>query len=357
MCKENNNVVSVNYQKLQETDCKQSNMSSSNQLKRHRRCLKKVMKAVFRRKKQLHHKHHPEPTVITKPPLKSSSSNRSLSMPDEIQVMIDSAMSVYSAVSGASALPEPKGRSMMCSMLPELTTDTESDASFFTQKSPILKCLDSINDAQAPPRSVRPRRYRNFKPPYLTKTKYFKDVVKLSFKSMDPSKTGVVDKKDFYAGLLLIHLTLSKYAGIAACEPSSCDCVYSVFDDLDVDCLGTLDICQYQVAMAILSSQILKRVAIHWSIMMLLVVPVILQYLTIGLMYMITIMPSFHFIWHVLESCIVRSETEIYNLVTGKTSRSYTMTLVLGTSGCFYVKKRPQLRRSLKLMSDNSKFY
>eukprot|EP00555_Chaetoceros_dichaeta_P006196 CAMPEP_0198252544 /NCGR_PEP_ID=MMETSP1447-20131203/3038_1 /TAXON_ID=420782 /ORGANISM="Chaetoceros dichaeta, Strain CCMP1751" /LENGTH=287 /DNA_ID=CAMNT_0043937841 /DNA_START=100 /DNA_END=963 /DNA_ORIENTATION=+ len=283
--------------KLQKDMSKQSNIASATHSKRRRRSFKKVIKVVFKRKKQL--MLQAQPTVVTKPS-SSSASIRSLSMPNEIQVLVDSAMSVYSAVSGASELPEPIGRSIMCSMLPELTMDTESDASIFTQKTPTPACLTPIEENHATPLSIRPPRRDSLKHPYLTKTKYFNDLVKRSFDNMDPKKTGFVDKKDLYSGLLLIHLNLAKFAGIAACKPANCEYVYSVFDDLDGDCLGALDRCQYQNAMAILSSQILQRAAIQWSIMILFVVPVMLQYLRMGLMYVMTILPLFHIVKNVV---------------------------------------------------------
>jgi len=288
------------YQKLGDDMLKQSKMAPrklNNDMckhsKRQRRSIKKIIKIVFKRKKQL--MPQAQPTVVFKP-LSSSASTRSLSMPNEIQVLVDSAMSVYSAVSGASELPEPIGRSMMCSMLPALTMDTESDASIFTQKTPTPACLTPIEENQATPLSIRPPRRDSLKHPYLTKTKYFNDLVQWSFDNMDPKKTGYVDKKDLYSGLLLIHLNLGKFAGIAACKPANSEYVYSVFDDLDVDCLGTLDRCQYQNAMDILSSQILRRVALQWSIMILIVGAVMLQYLSMGLTYIMTILPLFHIV-------------------------------------------------------------
>jgi len=262
--------------------------------KPHRRCTKKIMRAVFKRKKQL--TLHAQPIVVTNPStsalplplqsqLRSSALRRSLNMPNEIQFLVDSAVSVYSVVSGASELPQPRGRSLMTSMMIlELTPDTESDASICTPRTPISKCLIPIDDRQATSRSTRSQRRNSFKHTYLTETKYFKNLTEWSFLNMDLNKTGFVDKKDLYSGLLLIHLTLTKYAGIAACKPATCEHVFSVFDDLDVDCLGTLDKRQYQTAMAILSSQILQRVAIQWSTIILLVVPIILQYLTTGVM-------------------------------------------------------------------------
>lgn len=170
---------------------------------------------------------------------------------------------------------------MMTSILPDLSTDTESDASFFTHKTPIPKCLTPSDERHPLPPSPMarrsPPRRNSVKSSYFTQTKYFKELVEESFESVDPNKTGFVDKKEVYAGLLLIHLNLSKYAGIAACKPATCERVYSVFDEVDVDCVGTLTRTQFNEAISILSLQILQRVAIQWSVMSLIVVPIILR--------------------------------------------------------------------------------
>jgi len=226
----------------------------------------------------------------------SSSSTRSMSMPHEIQFLVNSAMSVYSAVSGASELPEPRGRSMMASMLPDLSTDTESEASFFTHRSPLSKCLNPVKESQSLPRSPPPPCTNNILYPHLTKTKYFKELVEECFRNLDTNKNGFVDKKELYSGLLLIHLSLSKYAVIAACQPPNCEHVYSVFEEVDVDCTGILNEYQFKEAIAVLSSQILLRVTIQWSIMILIAIPLMLHYLSYKFLYIMKSMDLFQFI-------------------------------------------------------------
>jgi len=51
----------------------------------------------------------------------------------------------------------------------------------------------------------------------LTRSKPFKTLVDKVFKACDTSKTGDVSKNELYVGLLLIHITLARYAGPAAC--------------------------------------------------------------------------------------------------------------------------------------------
>jgi hypothetical protein len=51
----------------------------------------------------------------------------------------------------------------------------------------------------------------------LTRSKGFKLLVKKTFAVCDNDKTGEVGKAELYAGLLLVHLKLAKFAGPAAC--------------------------------------------------------------------------------------------------------------------------------------------
>jgi len=340
---------------------KETKMSVSTRIKL-QSPVKKVFKAVFRRRKHMRLKKS-RPIVVDSPSTSSSSSTkRSMSLPHEIQILVDSAMSVYSAVSGSSGLPEPRGRSMMTSILPELSTDTESDASFFTHKTPIPKCLtpsDERHSSPPPPMVHRLSSRRTIvKSSYFTRTRYFKELVEESYENVDPNKTGFIDKKELYAGILLIHLNLSKYAGIAACKPATCERVFSVFDDVDVDRAGTLTKTQFNEAISILSLQILQRVAIQWSVMILIVVPIILQsmhllqfiqypaqILIAGLEVIIPIVAR------LVSEVVLVVRTVVYDFVnvitlfaTNLPSIMYLLLIV--TSGCLLVN-RPHLKKRI----------
>lgn len=54
----------------------------------------------------------------------------------------------------------------------------------------------------------------------LTESKPFKLMVESTFKAMDGSGNGQVNKDELYAGLLMLHLKLAKFAGAAACYVS-----------------------------------------------------------------------------------------------------------------------------------------
>ena len=98
-----------------------------------------------------------------------------------------------------------------------------------------------------------------------------------TFQTIDTDQSGSIDKKELYSGLLLIHLKLATYAGPAACKPVTKECVEEVFDLLDWDNSGTLDRNEFEVAMTMLTSQILMRVALQLG-MTLMLVPILAQY-------------------------------------------------------------------------------
>mmetsp|Transcript_21521 Transcript_21521/g.26624 ORF Transcript_21521/g.26624 Transcript_21521/m.26624 type:complete len:215 (-) Transcript_21521:32-676(-) len=98
-----------------------------------------------------------------------------------------------------------------------------------------------------------------------------------AFDVVDTDKSGDVDKKELYAGLLLIHINLATYAGPAACKPMTREMVDEVFDKMDVDSSGTLNRGEFQEVMMILCSQIFSRVIMQWSLT-LLIVPMVAQY-------------------------------------------------------------------------------
>jgi len=224
-----------------------------------KRILRKMSKIMFRRKKkrtkeQFEFEQQQNFETCTKS-----------SMPMEIDVSPNcEGGSVYSAVSGASGLPDPKGRSMMTSILPDLLTDTESETSIV---SPTNRDLFSFHTSEN-------QSHNNYKESFLANTKSFKDLVDWAFDTMDTGKTGSIDKKEFYSGILLIHIHLAKYAGIAACKPPSCDDVYSIFEESDVDSIGTLDKKTFADVTTTLSSRILARVAMQW-LMLLVIIPII----------------------------------------------------------------------------------
>ena len=63
-----------------------------------------------------------------------------------------------------------------------------------------------------------------------------------AFEVCDKDNTGCIDKDDLYVGILLIHLNLAKYVGAAACNPPSQKQMEELFDVIDWQRSGYLNI-------------------------------------------------------------------------------------------------------------------
>lgn len=98
---------------------------------------------------------------------------------------------------------------------------------------------------------------------FFTRSKRFQKMVNDVFVSIDTDNSGEVDKKELYAGLILIHLRLAAYVGPAACRPATKDYVEEIFDLLDVDDSGQLNREEFGSVIALLVSQITTRVLLY----------------------------------------------------------------------------------------------
>jgi len=95
----------------------------------------------------------------------------------------------------------------------------------------------------------------------LARSARFKKLSNSIFDSIDVDKSGTVDRHELYAGLLLIHLRLARYAGGAACKPASLETVNTIFDKLDADKNGCLDREEFLQVMMVLCSNVVGRIA------------------------------------------------------------------------------------------------
>ncbi|CAJ1968032.1 unnamed protein product [Cylindrotheca closterium] len=103
----------------------------------------------------------------------------------------------------------------------------------------------------------------------LTNSKPFKMMVSSTFKSMDNTGNGEVTKDELYAGLLLIHLKLSKFVGAPACYPpikTTCD---GMFEAADHDNSGGIDEEEFSSIMAVCCGQIMSRMVVYYLIVIL----------------------------------------------------------------------------------------
>jgi hypothetical protein len=119
---------------------------------------------------------------------------------------------------------------------------------------------------------------------FLTRTKAFKKLTKWAFSVCDSDKTGQLNKSELYAGLLLVHINLAKYAGAAACYPPSREVVEELFEASDDDNSGFIDEEEFTSIAVICCAQILSRIAVYYSIIVLLV-PYLAAWFVYGILH------------------------------------------------------------------------
>mmetsp|Transcript_27309 Transcript_27309/g.80455 ORF Transcript_27309/g.80455 Transcript_27309/m.80455 type:complete len:219 (-) Transcript_27309:319-975(-) len=100
-----------------------------------------------------------------------------------------------------------------------------------------------------------------------TKTKGFKKLTKWAFDICDENKSGQINKTELYAGLILVHLNLAKYAGPAACYPPTRETVDKLFDAADHDNSGGIDEDEFNLIMVILCSGITFRIMVYYAVL------------------------------------------------------------------------------------------
>ena len=76
---------------------------------------------------------------------------------------------------------------------------------------------------------------------FITRTDAFKKLCNHVFKICDSKGSGTINATELYAGVLLVHLNLAKYAGPAACYPAPRPIVDQLFSACDDDNSGKVD--------------------------------------------------------------------------------------------------------------------
>ena len=105
----------------------------------------------------------------------------------------------------------------------------------------------------------------------LTQSKTFKILISKAFTICDTNSDGKIDEVELYAGVLLVHLNLAKYAGPAACYPPSRSVCHDVFMKADIDTNGTIDRQEFQYIVGILVMQIMLRMLVYYIVLILFV--------------------------------------------------------------------------------------
>lgn len=103
----------------------------------------------------------------------------------------------------------------------------------------------------------------------LTRTKLFYKLVHWSFQQCDTNCTGRINRDELYTGILLVHLQLAKYAGVAACYPPSRIQIYKLFDISDHNQSGYIEKIEFINIMIIACTQITSRIIVYYLIIIL----------------------------------------------------------------------------------------
>lgn len=106
---------------------------------------------------------------------------------------------------------------------------------------------------------------------FLTRTAAFRKLSKWAFAQCDSDGTGELNKTELYAGILLVHVQLAKYAGAAACYPPTRAVIDSLYEASDDDKSGKIDEEEFTQILMVCCAQITSRILVYYSIIILLV--------------------------------------------------------------------------------------
>jgi hypothetical protein len=107
-----------------------------------------------------------------------------------------------------------------------------------------------------------------------------------AFQVCDVDQKGRINKSELYAGVLLVHLHMAKYAGLSVCYPPSREQIYALFDIIDQPPTGRINQDDFTDIVVACCAHLTSRVVIYYSTI-LLVVPMLVQQV-IGFYYRCT---------------------------------------------------------------------
>ena len=101
-----------------------------------------------------------------------------------------------------------------------------------------------------------------------TRSQALRHLSQWAFEVCDADQSGKIDEKAFYAGLLLVHLNLAKYVGVASCFPPNRTQVAELFELADQDQTGLLNKQEFSDAVAVCCARITSRIFIYYTIIL-----------------------------------------------------------------------------------------
>ena len=194
--------------------------------------------------------------------------------------------SIHSASSSSGSVSSSSDSSQSLSRMDELKAanlaplmNNTRTMTPMTKQSALLTATPTASNIE-PQRNLKiiiPR-IKKKKPPtpysILTRTMFFQNLTNHAFDMVDTDHTGVVDEKQLYNALLLIHLKLGMVAGQAACRPLSRERSRAIFQTFDIEEHGYLNRQEFGKVMVLMFSNVLFRVAVQWT-MTILIVPLV----------------------------------------------------------------------------------
>lgn len=93
----------------------------------------------------------------------------------------------------------------------------------------------------------------------------FHALVDWAYGVCDDQKTNHINFSELYAGLLLVHVKLAKFAGAAACFPPSKEAVKELFKASDVDRSGGIDREEFNIILSVSCAQIMGRILVNYA--------------------------------------------------------------------------------------------
>lgn len=96
----------------------------------------------------------------------------------------------------------------------------------------------------------------------------FRGLTKWAFETCDVNGNGDVGREELYAGILLVHLQLAKYVGVAACQPLNYTQVDELFELANQE--GAIKLQDFEDIVVMSFGRISSRIMVYYTMLLLL---------------------------------------------------------------------------------------